>query len=149
MRFSAALILPFVLITGCGSDVQRGKLHGTITYQGKPVTFGTLIFIGHDNMTYLADLDKAGHYSVDRVPFGKLTVSLQQTPPRPAPKTDPTAAKAKIGMSETKDAKRQEIVPEEPKHFGVIVPARYGDPLKSQLSLEMNKGDQEWSVDLN
>ncbi len=139
--------LAAVVLSGCGGDVQRGKLHGTIKSQGKPVSFGTLIFLGSDNMTYPADLGKDGSYTVERVPFGPIAVALQQSALRPAPKADPGTVRAKGGMSETKDAAR-EVAPPEPKATWVVVPPLYADAAKSGLAFDLKAAVQEWSVDL-
>lgn len=137
-----------VALSGCGGDVPRGKLHGTVKYQGKPVAHGTLIFLGSDNQTYPADLGKDGRYTVDRIPFGSIKVAIQQSPARPAPKNDPGAARAKGGMGETKDAARPAPPPDEPKANWVVLPPQYQQAETSGLSFEMKAADQEWSVDL-
>lgn len=146
MRRTLVAAAVALLAPGCGGDIQRGKLHGTVKYQGKPVTSGTVIFLGSDNMSYPADLDKEGKYSVDRIPFGVVKVAIQQTAARPAPKADPTVAKSK-GL-EGKDASRPAPPTDEPRIAGVAVPAQYNQAETSGLTFEMKAAGQEWSVDL-
>jgi len=149
MRRALMAALVFVAATGmagCGSH-PRGRIHGVITYQGKPVTFGTVTFFGLDNMTYMADLNPDGTYSMAGVPQGTVRVCVQQPPPRPTPRPlspgsrgpDPEEGKkAKLAAAPKPPAGDQ----------GPRIPAKYADPKTSGLSLELTGPDQEWSVDL-
>jgi hypothetical protein len=136
-----------ILAVGCGGGVSRGKVHGKIQYQGKPVASGMVILMGSDNLTYVGDIISDGTYTVDRVPYGPIKVSIQQAPPRPAPRPNP-GSQGKGVMSEGKDATRPPPPPAEPKITGPVIPPSYGDPNNSGLKFDMNSADFEWSVDL-
>ena len=149
-----AMLFPMVLaisvfLTGCGADVPRGTVHGTIKYQGKPLGHGTLIFMGSDNMTYTADLQPDGTYTVSGVPRGTLKVAIQQSPARPTPRANPGAGKLKGGMSETKDGRRSDDgAAPEAKPIGPTIPATYANAETSGLNVTLAGADQEWNADL-
>ncbi|MBX9625580.1 MAG: hypothetical protein K2X82_17370 [Gemmataceae bacterium] len=143
------------LAVGCG-DYPRARVHGKLTLAGRPLTGATVIFLGRDNMTYIADLHPDGSYAVDRVPEGPVRVSVQKPPPRPAPRPNPPAgwtgdAKGKIAdpVDDRAKASRLDVVEAPPaKTSGPQLPARYADPNQSGLGFEVKGPDHEWSVDL-
>jgi hypothetical protein len=141
-----AVGLLVLVASGCG-DVPRSKIHGTIKYQGKPLTNATVTFFSSDNMTHMAILNPDGTYTVDRVPRGKVKVCIQSDVPRPASKGNPKPKGFGEVPAETKDGKR-DPVPEEAKATWPILPPNYNDPDKSGLSFELKEADQEWSVEL-
>ena len=129
---------------GCGGSGPRARLHGSVKLAGVPVTNGVVVFVAGDNMTYLADIHQDGTYAVDGVPYGPVTVSVQQSPPRPPPR--PTTP-GKKSFGEAKDAQVAEESPDA-KIDGPVVPKRYSDPGQSGLAFEVKQPDQEWSADL-
>lgn len=143
MRTALFLTAAFasVVLSGCG-DMPRGRIHGIVKFQGKPLSKASLIFLAKDNRTYLADIKPDGSYEVDGVALGPVKVSIQQFQPRPVPKSEKAAPKEEI---EKKDSGRRD---EEPKAVGPTLPAQYADPDKSGLTFELKQADQEWSVDL-
>ena len=156
MRAAASLAL-FAAVAlagaGCG-DYPRSRVHGKITFNGQPLTGGTVAFLGRDNMTYLADLGPDGTYAVDRVPRGEVRVTVQKPPPRPAPRPNPPAGWAgdKAGADPTDDkakaSRLEAVAAPPPKSSGPALPAKYADPGQSGLVFELTEPDQEWSADL-
>lgn len=133
-------------VVGCG-DFPRGSLHGTITFRGEPLAGATVMFFGRDNQVYRADLSKEGGYTIDAVPLGPLRVAVQQFLPSVTPRPDPPpGGPRKPEMGEARDAawKPPEVSAEDSPR----VPASYGDPGTSGLTLEFVGPDQEWSTDL-
>ena len=147
--YRLTLLLVLATLTGCSGDPhQRGKLHGTVSYKGKPLTSGMVIFLGADQQSYIADLDEKGSYTIDRIPYGTVKVAIQQAPARPAPRANPSPSQGKGGVSESKDAARQPPPAPEPKMSGVVVPANYNQAETSGLSFEMKEPNQEWNTEL-
>lgn len=139
-------------IPGC--DMPRSRVHGTVKYQGKPVTGGTVIFLTRDNMTYVADLQSDGTYSVTGIPRGPVRVSVQQPPPRPAPRSQ-TAPKGgwkdapeALADDKAKRGRQAEAPPADPIPTGPRIPAIYADPGKSGLVFELTQADQQYDIDL-
>lgn len=141
----AAALAAAAVLTGCG-EVPRGRVHGTVTYQGKPIPEATVIFIAKDNQTHLVDLGADGSYEVSGVALGPVKVSVQQAPPRVASKADPTRPGSKAAVADEKAGKELPATP--PKLSLSRLPADYADAEKSGLKFDLTAPDQEWSVDL-
>ncbi len=137
------VFIVLVSATGCGEKFPRGKVSGKITYQGQPLTGTTMIFLTKDNMTYRAELDKEGGYSLDNIPLGPVKVSFQQAMPRVPKKADPDLS-GKAG-SEKKDSI---VPPSEPIMPKFVLPVEYANPTASGVSFELKQPVQEWSIDL-
>ena len=144
----AAVAAAVVLIGGCGQELPRGRVHGTLKYQGKPFP-GTVIFIAKDNKTHTAELKADGSYEVDGVALGPIKVSIQQPAPRYAVKGefDVPNSNAK-GVSDEKAGKTAAQYDPQPKPSGPRIPMQYADSNKSGLDFELKSADQEWSVEL-
>lgn len=144
------LALLFTL-TGCG-DYPRGRVHGTVLYQGKPVTHAVITFLTKDNQAYRADIGKDGTYEVPNVVRGPVRVSIQQVAPSVKPRPDPDLKRKGPGVGEAKDdpAARaaRDPAPSEPVPMGPMIPTKYADANTSGLSFELTGADQEWSIDL-
>jgi hypothetical protein len=150
----AATVLAAVALTGCG-DVPRGRLHGTVKYQGKPLTGATVIFLAGDNKTHLAKLKPDGTYDVSGVALGTIKVSIQQDLPEVASKADPRSAasrsQSKSDVTDEKAAKAPAAPPPpapEKTDWKHRLPVQYADAEKSGLTFELKESDQDWSVDL-
>lgn len=57
-------------------------------YQGKPLTYGTVVFVGGDNIPVRALSDGDGHYQATQVPVGNAKIAVM-APPSPS---EPAAA---------------------------------------------------------
>lgn len=151
MRFVlvAAAVAAAVVLTGCSGDVPRGRVHGTIKLNGKPLTGATVIFLAKDNKTHVLALKPDGSYEVTGVALGPVKVSVQVDAPRSAVKGefDPPSSAAK-GVTDEKAGKAPPSAEPKAKADGVRIPAQYADADKSGLSFELKGADQEWSVDL-
>jgi hypothetical protein len=143
----AATAAAVVLAVGCGREVPRGRIHGTVTYQGKPFP-GTVIFLATDNKTHLAELKPDGSYDVTGVALGPIKVSVQQPAPRYAVKGEFDVPSASKGVKDEKAGKSAAQYDPQPKPSGPRVPAQYADSNNSGLDFELKSADQNWSVDL-
>ena len=70
-------------LSGCGgSGITTAAVSGTVTYQGKPVTEGTVFFQPEKGPGATGGLDSQGHYVLrtktrgDGAPLGKNTVVI-------------------------------------------------------------------------
>jgi hypothetical protein len=77
------LLVPLLLsLAGCGAGVC--DVTGKITYHGKPVVCGSVIFVGPDGMTKVVNLNQDGTYLVKGVGVGLAQVGvISQDPARP------------------------------------------------------------------
>src|SRR5262245_49758043 len=84
-RAAGPVVLTVLLLgglAGCGPGVC--DVAGKITYRGKPVVCGSVIFVGPDGMTKVANLNPDGTYLVTGVGVGRAQVGvISQDPARP------------------------------------------------------------------
>jgi len=144
----AAAAVAAIALAGCGKDVPRGRIHGTVKYQGKPLTDATLIFLASDNQTHSAQLKKDGTFEVDGVAYGPIKVSVQPLLPRSFVKADPSPSKAAANKSVVDEKASFTPPPEAPKTGSARLATHYTDAERSGLSFELKEPDQEWSTDL-
>jgi hypothetical protein len=147
----AAAVLAAVSLCGCG-DVPRGRLHGAVRYQGKPLTGATVIFLAGDNKTHVARLKSDGTFEVTGVALGTVKVSIQSDLPPVAAKAESRGAapsSAAKGVTDEKAARAPAVPPVASNGDRTPrVPAQYADADRSGLTFELKDPDQEWSVDL-
>lgn len=80
------ILLAALAFPACGSG--KGNVSGVVTYRGKPLTYGTVVFVGSDDIPVRALIDNDGHYQATKVPVGDAKIAVQ-TPPSPS---EPAAA---------------------------------------------------------
>ena len=78
--FRAAILL--VIATGCGQKTQMGRVTGTVTHKGQPVTEGVVQFLPERGPMAFGPLDSAGRFTLttrtpdEGVTAGKSRVSV-------------------------------------------------------------------------
>src|SRR5262245_12552308 len=72
----AALLALAVL--GCQ---HRGDLSGTVTYQAKPLVYGTVLVVASDGNTHQGPIGEDGSYSVHGVLVGPARVAVNSPDP--------------------------------------------------------------------
>jgi hypothetical protein len=81
-RWGRPLILWVLLslaLSGCGSKV--GSVSGKVTYQGKPLSSGLVIFVDKDGkVSEPAGIQVDGSYTADNVPVGQMTACVETIP---------------------------------------------------------------------
>ena len=74
-----------VCILGCSGSKPQGSASGKVTFGGKPVTSGSVLFSDSTTGTgATAELDSSGGYQIDSIPTGSYQVAIT-LPPAPAP----------------------------------------------------------------
>jgi hypothetical protein len=126
---------------GCGPSI--GTVSGKVTYKGKPLTSGTVSFLGANNTTVQSPIDSEGKYSVKMAPgAAKITVSV------PTPSAVPSGAKmmdpSKMGAPD-KAPPSAEAAKEKP----IKLPSKYSDGNNTPLTYTVKPGVQEHDISLD
>lgn len=122
---AAWLALALTAAAGCGGGKSAGSVAGTVTYNGGPVTAGSLNLISVSGAAALARIGDGGAFKID----GELAPGEYKayvTPPLPEPQ--PPGAKAAP-----------------PKKFEV--PPRFQDPATSGTTVTVKPGTNDLKVE--
>lgn len=128
----AAAIAPALMLTGCGkaSDPGTVAVSGKVTMDDKPVTQASVAFIGKEGARLsTATTDNAGKFTI-RAALGKNAVTVAKASSNPTP---PASDEPQLMPSQGEYQKISEGVKSD-------VPAKYGDPKTSGLSIDVAAG---------
>lgn len=132
-RWFGALALAAVVIPGCGRGEVLGKVYGQVTFQGRPVTAGVIVFSNAEKGVHItADLTREGRYVVEMakgygLPLGDYQVAINP----PLPDTPPVGPIPKSKIKE---------YPE--------IPPKYRRAEMSGLTLTVREGENPFDVDM-
>jgi hypothetical protein len=141
-----ALFLALLAGLGCGSST--GTVTGKVTFNGQPVTSGSVVFHGADGRVDSGLLDTQGNYTITRAPVGTVKVAVMAAksstkvvgggaPP------GPPAGKGKLKQGPDSTEKPIPATVEKSP-----IPERYYDPEKSGLVYTVTSGTQVIDIDL-
>ena len=145
--FVAASIVVLAYVQGCGRGLpDRGKVTGKVTYNGAPLTAGTVNFTPQDNTLRAAagKINADGTYTLttfdegDGAIVGKhrvAVVAMESTLPPDRPKVG--------GGIPTQDP--EYLKKYQPKS---LIPAKYMAPTTSELTFEVKKGRNSFNIEL-
>lgn len=97
------LFLPVMMLVGCRDDGLTG-VHGTVTFEGKPVHTGTITFYPEKGRPSSGKLDAEGHYELSSYKTGDGI--------KPGSYSVLVDAAELEGNSESANAKIRRLVPE-------------------------------------
>jgi hypothetical protein len=130
--------LPILAVCGCTGGERYAKVSGKVTYNGKPLPGGTVIFANEDiTKVERAPVRADGTYSSDKVPYGNLRVGVE-----PAAKS-PTSMMPK-GMKLPPGAPN--AGPTEGQY--VDIPKNLRDPAKSGRTVTIDSPEKTYDIDL-
>ena len=129
-----ALLLLATAVVGCGG---MGDVSGVVKYNGEPLEFGTIQFLGSDGIPYSAKIEAGGKYSI-RVPVGEAKVAITSIKSTDLVGTPKKAPQDKARLVVPKG------VPQETSR----IPPRYGDWKASGLRLTVTRGSNDFSPTL-
>jgi hypothetical protein len=141
-RTSARNLALAALLGGAlGCSQEPGAVSGEVTIGGKPLPGGVISFHSEVGKHEVINAPiKDGKYTVSGVPSGNAIVTVGNL--RPPPGAASSAAPAGDGAAAPKAGPRRAPPTSGP------VPARYGDPGTSGLTLVVQPGDQTFPVAL-
>src|SRR5262249_30732873 len=126
VRAALFLLTTGLLLAGCGSHKQTGKVSGKVKYKGQPVTAGTVNFhAAGTGMASSAPLDGEGNYTFQEA-FEVGTYKVYFLPPVP-----------------------QQLPPGTPiKKVSFELPPKFQDPVQTPVSKEVKAGTNDFPIDL-
>jgi hypothetical protein len=137
--FVLLALLGGTLVAGCGKPT--GEVTGTVSYDGKNLTEGTVTFTSESGGSAFATIENNGHYAAKKVPVGKVIVSVKASS-----NTDAEKLKAMQNPKSPEEMKKL-MMPQVQKGKSGI-PKKYQSPDSSDLSLDVKPGPQEYDIPL-
>jgi hypothetical protein len=142
---AATLALWLVAGSGCNtgplrSEITGATVKGTVRYQGKPVTGGTvrLTSVTDDNKSMMGMLLSNGTYEVPNAPLGEVKIVVETDSAKFDRTTMLRQAKPE-GLDLSKLPPPMKFVPIDPK---------YSDPAKTPLRMTVGKGEQTFDIEM-
>ena len=134
-----ALLVLAAAAGGCGRSTAT--LSGTVTYRGRPVTSGEVVFLSQDGTASAhAPIRPDGHYTVTGVRAGTARVAVDNPPP------SWYATGQRLPAALANDPEVREARAQAARY--VPTPPRYRDPNQSGLTHTVGKGSQTYDIAL-
>jgi len=161
-------------LVGCGAP--KGTISGIVSFKGKPIPAGTVIFASEDGKTLVnAQIGSDGSYKIEKCPVGNVKIAVQ---PFEAPAMNaagggpgrkdmgvnmPTGPNNELnpkGKKDSKDASQGSGIlgpppgtifnPNDPslKDKSVIIPAKYKDVNSTTLTYTVKSGSQTYNFEV-
>jgi hypothetical protein len=152
-----AALLSALVLAGCqeGNPNAPAKVTGRVTYNGSPVTGGSISFHYKDGAITTAAIDGSGNYSAADIQPGEVAVTVETESINPEKPTTEYRGTSAGGMSSKygKSAPGGKMLPKgqgmsnSPAPGGttsvltyVKIPKKYADPTSSGLTYTIEKG---------
>jgi hypothetical protein len=123
------VVLAFLAVAGCTSGPNEGPtgvVTGNVTVNGLSVPVGQVNFVSEDGSRSGAGVIEAdGSYKVSSAPVGIVKVTVTAPPPPPPGTTNIMGGPTPV-----------------------YVPPRYNDPKTTDITFEVQKGRQEFDIQL-
>src|SRR5438045_892164 len=74
-QWISGLLCASLLVSACGCG-GTATVSGKVSYQGRPVTYGSVIFLGDDNKARSGVIEPDGSYTVEKVFPGEALVGV-------------------------------------------------------------------------
>lgn len=126
-RGQLSIVLSFILLCGCGGELPT--VRGTVTFDGKPLDHGTVVFHGEGLAQGVGKIEAGGGYTVKTGTQGGLT---------------PGTYRVTVSAFDTKPAPNGQ---DEPIPL-LITPTKYNSPETSGLQARITPGGNRCDFDL-
>jgi hypothetical protein len=145
---SGCLLLLALAAAGCSG--ATGKLSGKISYNGKPLAVGSVLFIGVDAQPRTAWIEADGSYQFNDVPVGEAKLAVYSPDPDLAKRIS-LKTKTRPGTKKAKRVRPPHSPPEmsaEDRRKWFAIPAKYGDVDHSGLSVTIQSGLNMYPIEM-
>jgi hypothetical protein len=133
-------LLVAVLIAGVGGCGKTARVTGKVSYQGRDVVYGSVVFLGADNKAHSGVIGPDGTYTVEGVPPGEAKISVLSRDPS---KGRSAARRQKPAQPSEKPSASPEAV-----KGWFPLPSNYESPDNSGLSYTVSSGHVRHDVEL-
>jgi hypothetical protein len=119
-------------VGGCSGDSSTASVQGHVSYQGKPVTTGTIVFYPSHGRASVGSIREDGSYEIEGAPVGTHAVTIEAfevTGGQPVPKSLEEELHGARGKGRTSPPKTTWQVPE-----------KYASKSKTTLSAGVEPG---------
>jgi hypothetical protein len=118
---------------------SKTQVSGWVTYNGYPVGSGSVVMVGWDGLPVYGQIQPDGSYFIKKPRTGVVKVAVTS----PAP-VAPILAKSRVGDK----FRASDNASASPPDNWFAIPARYGDPETSDLSLDVRTGRNSFDIEL-
>ena len=151
-RSRVFLVLPLclVFVVGCSSGPKNApaRVSGSITYNGKRITAGTIRFHSDATAIYNGTIHPDGTYSAVDIPSGETVVTIEtESVALSQNKQNYGAGIRKEGTKMFSPAPKRPQV-KAPAGEYVKIPEKYANPRTSDLIITLGKGRQTKNLEL-
>lgn len=126
-----------VLVTGCSG---RTSVSGKLSYQGKPLPYGTVMIFGSDGMPQNGVIAADGVYTVSGVPYGPAKMVVTCIDPQAVEEAKKLAGRSTGG-------KRPSFMPFDDSKYSKI-PLAYGDLTRELIQFNVDRGPYTFDLEL-
>lgn len=138
MAVAGSLVVSLFATTGCENGTT--DVSGKVTFNGKPVVYGTVVVVGSNGIPKAGAIQPDGSYQISGVALGPAK-SVTVSSPRP-PGSAPPQKQSRDSVDE--DKKLPPPPPPAPPEViqnWTALPERYADPGKSDLTATIKSGE--------
>lgn len=138
----SALGVAIVVIAAFFHGTPMANVTGRVTYQGRPVIWGSVVIAGKDGRTAAGPIKPDGTFAVTGAPTDAVSVAVVSR--------DPLLQTWATNIKESRNrptAKAFSASPVDRKKWFPL-PAKYEDPENSGVTAKLKSGDNEFNVDL-
>ncbi len=139
-RWIAALLLSILLAAagGCG---KRATVTGKVTYQGRPVTYGSVIFLSADNTARSGAIAADGSYTVEGVPLGAVKIAVISR--------DPSKGRSVVrGRKPARSDNHARTASPKPAAGWFPLPSRFENATSSGLGCDVASGQLHYDIEM-
>jgi len=133
------LVLPIVVIAACGCG-NTATVTGKVTYKGRPVTYGSVIFLSADRTARSGVIEPDGSYAVEGVSPGGVKIAVISH--------DPSRGRSVKSEHSPRPGKKRASAPKTTFNGWFPLPPRFEDPESSGLVCTVGSGQVSYDIDL-
>ena len=139
-------------LAGCNPGYKaRAVVKGQVTFDGKPLYSGTVMFVTKDNRSGTAPIDQNGNYTMNDAPIGDVavTVTVLKMPGMAGKMATPGGGAAPMKAPDGSDPVG--MAPKAPTMDPskiVQIPEKYAKADTSGLTYKVEKGEQTFNITL-